>query len=119
MEVLPPIANEPDTDRLPLTIWLLVNVLLPVVANRAMFVVDKTSTLLTLLNQDKNNFDFSTQEGLSAATAKQYVLSYPVEQPANVYTSLTEQEKLTLQQEFVAAYNVYKSVQTFTISWYL
>jgi len=80
------------------------------------FVVDKTSTLKTLLEQDKNNFDFSTLEGLSAATAKQYVLSYPVEQPANVYTSLTEQEKLTLQQEFVAAYNVYETVQTFTIS---
>ena len=80
------------------------------------FVVDKTSTLYTLLNQDKNNFDFSTLEGLSAATAKQYVLSYPVEQPANVYTSLTEQEKLTLQQEFVAAYNVYETVQTFKIS---
>ncbi len=80
------------------------------------FVVDKTSTLYTLLNQDKNNFDFSTLEGLSAATAKQYVLSYPVEQPANVYTTLTEQEKLTLQQEFVAAYNVYETVQTFKIS---
>jgi hypothetical protein len=32
---------------------------------------------------------------------------------------LTEQEKLTLQQEFNAAYNVYQTVQTFTISWYL
>jgi len=33
-----------------------------------------------------------------------------------VYTSLTEQEKLTLQQEFVAAYNVYETIQTFKIS---
>lgn len=80
------------------------------------FVIDKTVTLPTLIKQDQNNFDISTQEGLSAATAKQYVLSYPIEQPANVYTSLTEQEKLTLQQEFVAAYNVFKTVQTFVIS---
>jgi hypothetical protein len=32
---------------------------------------------------------------------------------------MSEQDKLTLRQEFELAWNKYQEIQTFTISWYL
>lgn len=80
------------------------------------FLVDKTIPILTLLKAEQNNFDFNTSEGVSSAIAKMYVLHYPIEQPDNVYTTLTEQEKLNLTNEFIKANNAFITVQTFTIT---
>ena len=48
--------------------------------------------------------------------AKQYILSYPVQQPDNVYTTMTEQDKKIVEQEVTKALQVYRSIQTFTIN---
>ena len=65
-----------------------------------------------------SNFNSDLQSGLTPiqSTAKQYILSYPVQQPDNVYTTMTEQDKKIVEQEFTKAIQVYQSVQTFKIN---
>ena len=48
--------------------------------------------------------------------AKQYILSYPIQQPDNVYTTMIEQDKKIVEQEVAKALQVYRSIQTFTIN---
>ena len=64
------------------------------------------------------NLNSDLQAGLTSlqATAKQYILNYPVGQPPNVYETMIEQDKKLVEQEFVKAAQVYQSVQTFTIN---
>jgi hypothetical protein len=71
-----------------------------------------------LLNSDAttNNLDLSNDQDRATAFAKQYVLNYPINQPNDVYSSLTEQNKLELRQEFEVAWNKWSEVQTFQIT---
>ena len=82
------------------------------------FVINKTSQIPNLIEADatKNNLDLKNPQDRATAYAKQYVLNFPINQPENVYTTMSEQDKLTLRQEFELAWNKYQEVQTFTIS---
>jgi len=78
------------------------------------FVIGRVVNIPSLINADSNQFDLTTQRGFAQALAKQYILNYPVNQPDNVYTTMTEQDKLLVENEFIKAADVYRSVQTFT-----
>ena len=82
------------------------------------FVISKTSQMPNLIVADAttNNLDLANPQDRATAYAKQYVLNFPINQPENVYTTMSEQDKLTLRQEFELAWNKYQEVQTFTIS---
>ena len=82
------------------------------------FVISKTSQIPNLIvaNATTNNLDLANPQDRATAYAKQYVLNFPINQPENVYTTMSEQDKLTLRQEFELAWNKYQEVQTFTIS---
>ena len=64
------------------------------------------------------NLNSDLKSGLTSlqATAKQYILNYPINQPPNVYSQMTEQDKKIVEQEFLKAAQVYQSVQTFKIN---
>jgi hypothetical protein len=79
------------------------------------FVIGKIVNIPTLINQDGNQFNLNTVKGISQSLAKQYVLNYPVNQPNNVYTTLTEQDLLLLENEFLKAIDLFNSVQTFKV----
>jgi hypothetical protein len=82
------------------------------------FVLNRTINIVQLLNSDAttNNLDLSNDQDRATAFAKQYVLNYPINQPNDVYSSLTEQNKLELRQEFEVAWNKWSEVQTFQIT---
>jgi len=74
------------------------------------FVIDRIKNVMGAFEEDiKSGLDFNQ------ALAKRYVLSYPVNQPPNVYSTLTEQEIALLENEFISAAQQYASVQTFTV----
>jgi hypothetical protein len=79
------------------------------------FVINKIKGIPTLLIADakKNNLNLNDLNDRATGYATQYVLNYPINQPENVYTTLTEQDKLSLNQEFKNALNKFKEVQTF------
>jgi hypothetical protein len=64
------------------------------------------------------NLTSDVKSGLTAlqATAKQYILNYPVNQPPNVYDEMIEQDRKIVETEFAKASQVYQSVQTFKIN---
>jgi hypothetical protein len=78
------------------------------------FVLNRVANIPTIIESYKNEFDFTTTKGFMGAFFKAYVLHYPINQVENVYTTMTEQEKLSVELTFVNALEVYKSVQTFT-----
>jgi hypothetical protein len=82
------------------------------------FVINKTSQIPNLISSDatQNNLDLSNPKDRSIAYSKQYVLNFPINQPDNVYSTMSEQDKLILEQEFTIALNKYQEVQTFIIS---
>jgi hypothetical protein len=82
------------------------------------FVINKTSQIPNLISSDatQNNLDLSNPKDRSIAYSKQYVLNFPINQPDNVYATISEQDKLILEQEFTIALNKYQEVQTFIIS---
>lgn len=82
------------------------------------FVINKTSQIPNLISSDatQNNLDLSNPKDRSIAYSKQYVLNFPINQPDNVYATMSEQDKLILEQEFTIALNKYQEVQTFIIS---
>ena len=77
------------------------------------FVYNRISAIPSNLSADANSFDLGTEDGVAAAYAKQYILNYPIQQPQNVYDSMTEQDKQSVKNEMIKANNTYKTVQTF------
>lgn len=77
------------------------------------FVLDRISPIPSKIIADSNVFDLGTKQGAAKAFAKQYILNYPLAQPPNVYDSMVEQDKLTVQQEMERAQDIFNSVQTF------
>jgi hypothetical protein len=64
------------------------------------------------------NLNSDLKSGLTSlqATAKQYILNYPIGQPPNVYDTMIESDRKLVEQEFAKASQVYQSVQTFKIN---
>jgi hypothetical protein len=79
------------------------------------FVIGRIVNIPALISADDNVFDLTTDQGLIKAISKQYILNYPVNQPENVYTTMTEQDKLLVENDFTKAIQVFRSVQTFTV----
>jgi len=77
------------------------------------FVIDRLSAIPSNIVADANLFDLGTKQGAAKAFAKQYILNYPLAQQQNVYDSMVEQDKLTVQQEMERASDIFKTVQTF------
>ena len=77
------------------------------------FVLDRISAIPSLIVADSNIFDLATKQGAAKAYAKQYILNYPLAQEPNVYDSMVEQDKLTVQQEMERSQDIFKTVQTF------
>jgi hypothetical protein len=77
------------------------------------FVLDRIAAIPSNIVADANVFDLGTKQGAAKAFAKQYILNYPLAQQQNVYDSMVEQDKLTVQQEMERASDIFKTVQTF------
>ena len=77
------------------------------------FVLDRIAAIPSKIVADSNVFDLGTKQGAAKAFAKQYILNYPLAQQPNVYDSMVEQDKLTVQQEMERASDIFKTVQTF------
>lgn len=65
-----------------------------------------------------SNIESDIKSGLTEiqSLAKQYILSYPIQQPANVYDTMIEQDKKIVEQEVSKALQTFRSIQTFTIN---
>lgn len=77
------------------------------------FVLNRVINLLSKIRQVyvQSNGDNSIIQILS----KLYILDFPIVQPENVYTSMTEQDINLVENEFKKAIDIYKTVQTFDI----
>jgi hypothetical protein len=72
------------------------------------FVFNRVVNVLPNLIQDSG---LSREQNL----AKQYILNFPINQPENVYTTMTEQDLKLVENEFKKAIDIFLSVQTFDI----
>jgi hypothetical protein len=90
---------------------------LPIVAFRSLkdfikFVLLKVGNIPTFLNQDESKFSQYGDNSPPYNLAKQYVLHYPINQNADVYTKIEADNNQieSLRSEFLKAYQIFKSL---------
>jgi len=90
---------------------------LPIVAFRSLkdfikFVLLKVGNIPTFLNQDESKFSQYGDKSPPYNLAKQYVLHYPINQNADVYTKIEADNNQieSLRSEFLKAYQIFESL---------